>query len=68
MAKKFFSSPKTSGLALGSIQAPNQCKQGAFIPEAKQLGREAGHSPPSSVEINDVQSYGNASTISQKHL
>jgi len=42
---------------LGPTQPPIQWKRGALSLGIKQLGREANHSPPSSVEVKKAWSY-----------
>jgi hypothetical protein len=39
--------------ALGPTQAPTQWVSGALSVEVKRPGREADHSPPSTVEVNE---------------
>jgi len=43
--------------ALGPIQPPIQWVLGALSLGVKRPGREADHSPPSSAEVNNAQSY-----------
>jgi hypothetical protein len=42
---------------LGPIQPPIQRVPGTLFPEVKRRGREADHSPPSSVEVTNEWSY-----------
>lgn len=48
-----FLSSKTSRLALGPIEHHIQWEMGALFPEVRQFCREAGHSRPCSVEVNE---------------
>jgi hypothetical protein len=50
----FFTSSRP---ALGPIQPPIQWVTGALIPEVKRQGREADHSPPTSVEVKKICIY-----------
>jgi hypothetical protein len=45
------------GMDLGSTRLPSHWAPGVFSPGVKQPGREADHSPPSSVEVRNEYSY-----------
>jgi hypothetical protein len=47
----------SSKLALGPIQPPIQWAEEALSPVVKRLGRETGHSPPTSVEVKQTWVY-----------
>jgi hypothetical protein len=53
MVKRFFLFSITSSQCLGPTQRPMQCIQRAVSPGVKRLGREADHSPSSSVEVRN---------------
>jgi hypothetical protein len=53
-----------SRTALGPTQPPIQWVPGTLSLEAKQPGREADHSPPSSAEVKNAWSYTSTLPIS----
>jgi hypothetical protein len=54
--------------ALGPTQSPLQWVKGALSLEVKKLGREADHSPPSSVEVKNARNLYIHSPIRLKYL
>jgi hypothetical protein len=51
--QEMFLFPTASRPALETTHLPIQKVPGALSPAVKRLGREAGHSPPSSAEVKD---------------
>jgi hypothetical protein len=52
-AQEIFLFPRTSRSLMGPTQRPIQSVSTAFSPEVKRPGREADHSPPSSVGVKN---------------